>query len=79
MTKLQHFFGLCGFWIWTDPEHRESNMTVLCLLGGNKWPRRPLGGELQCIGLRPLCEGLLGGCSVGGSVEDEVGQPARVP
>jgi hypothetical protein len=23
------FFGLCRFWIWTDPEHRESNMTTL--------------------------------------------------
>ncbi len=43
--------------------------------GGNKWPRRPLGGELQCRGLRPLCEGLLGGSSV----EEGVGQPARVP
>ncbi len=42
--------------------------------GGNKWPR-PLGGELQCRGLRPLCEGLLGGSSV----EEGVGQPARVP
>ncbi len=44
--------------------------------GGNKWPRRPsrpLGGELQCGGLRPLCEGLLGGSSV----EEGVGQPAR--
>ncbi len=27
------FFGLFGFWIWTDQEHRESNMTVLCPLG----------------------------------------------
>ncbi len=32
------FFWLCGFWIWTvriwtDPEHRESIETVLCLLG----------------------------------------------
>ncbi len=43
--------------------------------GGNKWPRRSLGGELHCGGLRPLCEGLLGGSSV----EEEVGQPARVP
>jgi hypothetical protein len=31
--KKMFFFGLCGFWIWTDPEHRESNITVLCLLG----------------------------------------------
>jgi hypothetical protein len=44
--------------------------------GGNKWPRRPLGGdELQCGGLRPLCEGWLGGSSV----EEGVGQPDRVP
>ncbi len=45
--------------------------------GGNKWPRRPLGGggELQCRDLQPLCEGLLGGSSV----EEGVGQPARVP
>jgi hypothetical protein len=42
--------------------------------GGNKWPWRPLGGELQCGGLRPLCEGLLGGSSF----EEGVGQPARV-
>jgi hypothetical protein len=42
---------------------------------GNKWPRRPLGGELQCGGLQPLCEGLLGGSSV----EEGVGQPAGVP
>jgi hypothetical protein len=33
------------------------------------------GGELQCGGLRPLCEGLLGGSSV----EEGVGQPAGVP
>ncbi len=39
--------------------------------GGNKWPRRPLGGELQCGGLRLLCEGFLGGSSV----EEGVGQP----
>ncbi len=39
------------------------------------WPRRPLGGELQCRGLRPLCEGLLDGSSV----EEGVGQPAGVP
>ncbi len=43
--------------------------------GGNKWPRRPLGGELQCGGLVPLCEGLLGGSSV----EEGVGQPDGVP
>jgi hypothetical protein len=43
--------------------------------GGNKWPRRILGGELQCGGLQPLCEGLLGGSSV----EEGVGQPAGVP
>jgi hypothetical protein len=43
--------------------------------GGNKWPRRPLGGELQRGGLRPLCEGLFGGSSV----EEGVGQPAGVP
>jgi hypothetical protein len=42
--------------------------------GGNKWPR-PLGGELQCGGLQPLCEGLLGGSSV----EEGVGQPDGVP
>ncbi len=71
------FFWLCGFWIWTvkiwpDPEHRESKETVLCPLG---WKYRPLGGELQCGGLRPLCEGLLGGSSI----EEGIGQPARVP
>jgi hypothetical protein len=33
------------------------------------------GGELQCGGLRLLCEGLLGGSSV----EEGVGQPTRVP
>ena len=33
------------------------------------------GGELQCGGLRPLCEGLLGGSSV----EEGVGQLAGVP
>ena len=43
--------------------------------GGNKWSRRPRGGELQWGGLRPLCEGLLGGSSI----EEGVGQPARVP
>ncbi len=43
--------------------------------GGNKWPRRPLGDKLQCGGLWPLCEGLLGGSSV----EEGVGQPAGVP
>jgi hypothetical protein len=32
--------------------------------------------ELQCIGLRPLCEGLELG---GSSVEEGVGQPAGVP
>ncbi len=42
---------------------------------GDKWPRRPLGGELQCGGLRPLCEGWLGGSSF----EEGVGQPDRVP
>jgi hypothetical protein len=26
--------------------------------GENKWPVRSLGGDLQCRGLRPLCEGL---------------------
>jgi len=31
--------------------------------------------ELQCKGLRPLCEGLLGGSSV----EEGVEQPAGVP
>ncbi len=46
------------------------------LWGGNKWPRRLLTGyELQCGGLRPLCEGWLGGSSV----EEGVGQPDRVP
>ncbi len=61
----------------TDPEHRESKETVLCPLGGNKWPRRPLGGggKLQCGGLRPLCEGWLGGSSV----EEGVGQPDGLP
>ncbi len=34
-----------------------------------------MGGELQCGGLQPLWEGLLGGSSV----EEGVGQPARVP
>jgi hypothetical protein len=33
-------------------------------------------GELQCRGLRPLCEGLELG---GSSVEEGVGQPAGVP
>jgi len=33
------------------------------------------GGELQCGGLLPLCEGWLGGSSV----EEGVGQPDRVP
>ncbi len=33
------------------------------------------GGELQCGGLRPLCEGWLGGSSV----EEGVGQPDGVP
>jgi hypothetical protein len=33
-------------------------------------------GELQCRSLRPLCEGLELG---GSSVEEGVGQPARVP
>jgi hypothetical protein len=33
------------------------------------------GGELQCGGLRPLCEGWLGGSSV----EEGVGQPTGVP
>jgi hypothetical protein len=65
------FFCLSGF--WTGPEHRESNLTVLCLLGDNKWPVRPLGGELQCGGLRPLCAGLELG---GSSVEEGVAQPA---
>jgi len=37
---------------------------------------RPLGVELQCGGLRPLCEGLELG---GSSVEEGVGQPAGVP
>jgi hypothetical protein len=39
------------------------------------WPRRPLGGELQCGALWPLCEGLLGGSSV----EEGIGQPAGAP
>ncbi len=43
--------------------------------GGNKWSRRPLGGELQYRALRPLCEGLFGGSSV----EEGIGQPAGVP
>jgi hypothetical protein len=61
--------------LWTDPEHRESRDCTLSAGGGNKWPRRPMGGELQCRGLQPLCEGLLGGSSV----EKGVGQPAGVP
>ncbi len=70
------FFWLCGFWIWTDPEHRESKETTLSTgveisgLEGH-WG----GGELQCRDLQLLCEGLLGGSSV----EEGVGQPARVP
>ncbi len=43
--------------------------------GGNKWTRRSLGGELQCGGLRPLCESFLGGSSV----EEGLRQPDRVP
>ncbi len=44
--------------------------------GDNKWPLRPLGGELQCGGLQPLCEVLELGRS---SVEEGVRQPAGVP
>ncbi len=43
--------------------------------GGNKWPRRPLGGKLECGGLRTLCKGWLGGSSV----EEGVGQPDGLP
>ncbi len=44
--------------------------------GDNKWPVRPLGGELQCGGLQLLCEGLELG---GSSVEEGVGQHVGVP
>ena len=37
---------------------------------------RPLGVELLCRGLRPLCEGLEHG---GSSVEEGVEQPAEMP
>jgi hypothetical protein len=49
--------------IWADPEHRESK------------EKKATGGELQCGGLRPLCDGWLGGSSV----EEGVGQPDGVP
>ncbi len=58
----------CFFWFkrvldW-GPEQRESNLTVLCLLG---WWSVALGEKLQCRGLRPLYEGSEHG---GSSVEE---------
>ena len=61
-TAISFLLKICFFWYsvrW----------------GGNKWPRRPLGGKLQCGGLQPLCEGWLGGSSV----KEGVGQPDGVP
>ncbi len=71
-TKIFGFFFLLKWVADWGPEHRVSNLTVLCLLG----PVRPLGGELQSRGLRPLCVGLKHG---GSFVEEGVEQPARVP
>jgi hypothetical protein len=59
-TTALVFFGLCGFWIWTDPEHRESNMIVLC---------GPVGGVNYSV------EGLLGGSSVEEGVGQPAGVP----
>ncbi len=78
--KLDSFFGYAGSGSGQSGYGQIQNIESLKRLysvcwGGNKWPRRPLGGELQCGGLRPLCEGLLGGSSV----EEGVGQPAGVP
>jgi hypothetical protein len=74
------FFGYAGSGSGQSRSGQIQNIESLKRLysvrwGGNKWPRRPLGGELQCRGLWRLCEGLLGGSSV----EEGVGQPARVP
>ncbi len=68
------FFGLCGFWTGQNIESQIWLYSVRW--GDNKWPVRPLGGELQCGGLWPLCEGLEHG---GSSVEEGVGQPVGVP
>ncbi len=70
------FFGYAGSGSGQSGSVQIQNIESLKRLysvcwGGNKW----LGGGLQCGGLRPLCEGLLGGSSV----EEGVGQPARVP
>ncbi len=67
------------FYVYAGPgqtQNLESQIWLYSVCwGDNKWPVRPLGGgELQC--LRPPCEGLELG---GSSVEEGVGQPARVP
>ncbi len=74
------FFGYAGSGSGQSGSGQIQNIESLKRLysvrwGGNKWPRRPLGGGLQWGGLWPLCEGLLGGSSV----EEGVGQPDRVP
>ncbi len=56
------FFGLCRFW---TGQNIESQIWLYSVRWGeNKWPVRPLGVELQCGGLQPLCKGLFGGSSV---------------
>jgi hypothetical protein len=72
---LSHFFGYAGSGSGQIQNIESLKRLYSVRWGGNKWPRRPLGGELQCGGLRPLCEGLLGGSSI----EEGVGQPTRVP
>jgi hypothetical protein len=69
-----------GFFVYAgsgQAQNIESQISLYSVCwGDNKWPVRPLGGELQCKGLWPLCEGLELG---GSSVEGGVGQPAEVP
>ncbi len=71
---------LMGFFVYVgsgQAQNIESQFWLYSVSSGdNEWPVRPLGGELQSRGLRPLCEGLELG---GSSVEEGVGQPAGVP
>ncbi len=79
MSVIQTFGNIFFVYAGSGSGQTQNIVSQICLYsvswGGNKWPRRPLGGELQCRGLRPLCEGLLGGSSL----EEGVGQPVRVP